>query len=1373
MKSRWTISLLALLSVFLNAALFADEPVFEFVEGLRNRGYFDTADEYLDQVEKDPRISPEVKKQIPYERAVTLRRGVRAVKSAKLQHQQLDRAAAYLEQFIKANPNHPLAGKAKTDRGRIFFTKAEVNVIELQGPANAERKAEIKKQGLEYIAKARAEFRSAHDDYEKVWKSFPVFIPETEVEKRKARRQAEANLAFAKIDLAKTDYLEAHLHPRKSKEFRDLLTAAFKKFDAIHTSYRSMGYGLYARMWQGKCFEEQGEIGRALGIYNELLAHEGDSGIMRTIQRDAMHFRMICLNHESKNDHLLVDQEGEQWIKQNRRYLTTQTGLGVRYEMARARFALGTTSDKVPPKEKPKYLALALADASFAARFPGKYKMQAALLVDKIKRARGDEIADPTNFEDGYTAAMVVYSNIKPHLDAIRKAQAEGKPSAEIEKLKKAFRTDLEEAMRLHKLTQSFFKPGDDASKLNKSRFTSAYLAYLMVQHFGQNDLVYDGAVLADFSARHAQEENPDQAMDAAYLAMALYIRAYNLAPEGQRDAEMRWIIDTGKYLVSHWPRTKRAAEASLNIGKLYDKREQSLAAARWYARVPASAKDHFAQSQIYAGLAYWNQFVSAASLKPEREILLNVFRSKIGEDLSEGVANLLNPSWRKWQHLQRERDNLIAELKQQNAPSKKTSSQKKPASPKGKGKKQPNRAKKKKSQAASKPRPSSKPVVNPATHPEVVKLNQQIAALKSKSLAELKAAFTELTKRAPGDLTEQKLRMAVVAELGKLSENVLRAKQDQLLAKLDDKSLKETFNDELTDWRELAAQYLRVGIAQLESQIPEQNASSDDVADLAIAKATLAEYLNAQGDYSKVLQLLTQKPHAVMDVISVPDESKRPKDGIRGREFAGQVYQLLLRAYVGTQNIDDALKSMTALETIASADEDNNITLIYEQLGRQLQKEIQRLRNRGDDARLKNVRDSFKRFLGELFNRKTALNYSTLIWIAETYYGLGQGLGDDPDAASYFEKAYSAYKQILDSADLDEDRTIGVQLRQINCKRRQGEFPEAFKIVQEVVKKRPLLLRAQIQAAYTLQQWGASGELEKHMEAINGIPKQNIWGWVGISRKLRGLLDSSNAEISPEDRTDYEQRYIQARYNIAWNRLHYGIGQSPEKTSKKRKAVLDFAMAELLDFASGIGVVDDKKFPDIQTGELIPVKSTFDELFLKIQEEMGKSSDQITQIEWAKPQQVVQPVPTIAIAKTDSKQSNAPQKVDQQKKKKKESSTLGMIFGILFLIAALAGGGWFLYKSSQQEKSRRRLYATAGVGAVTPKKQTSASPKRSATRPAGAKKPATANQAKPKPGAKSPPATQKRSAASGRKQSPPKQQKPSVEKKRQSPPSG
>ena len=107
----------------------------------------------------------------------------------------------------------------------------------------------------------------------------------------------------------------------------------------------------------------------------------------------------------------------------------------------------------------------------------------------------------------------------------------------------------------------------------------------------------------------------------------------------------------------------------------------------------------------------------------------------------------------------------------------------------------------------------------------------------------------------------------------------------------------------------------------------------------------------------------------------------------------------------------------MDRLELLAPDDE--GAIRIYIQLGRALEREIERLEKLGLTARLAEVRKSFTEFLDALNLRKEGMPAGALIWIAETNSGLAKGLKDEQGlAAGYFNTAADTYQEIINNAD-------------------------------------------------------------------------------------------------------------------------------------------------------------------------------------------------------------------------------------------------------------------------------------------------------------------------------------------------------------------
>src|SRR5262249_42593709 len=112
------------------------------------------------------------------------------------------------------------------------------------------------------------------------------------------------------------------------------LKTAQEQFDSLYKNYREQFAGLAAQMWQAKCFEEQGEIGAAIGLYKQLLEHTDPR--LRALQRHVAYFHIVAL--AKRKDFARAADEATHWLERytRREERRSKEGLGVLLEMAKA-----------------------------------------------------------------------------------------------------------------------------------------------------------------------------------------------------------------------------------------------------------------------------------------------------------------------------------------------------------------------------------------------------------------------------------------------------------------------------------------------------------------------------------------------------------------------------------------------------------------------------------------------------------------------------------------------------------------------------------------------------------------------------------------------------------------------------------------------------------------------------------------------------------------------------------------------------------------------------------------------------------------------------------------------------------------------------
>lgn len=636
-RHRFALVFLTVLSLS-TSRLSASEPYLEFVEGLREREYFDTAMEYLEWAEARPDLPADVKAVIPFEKAATLIQLAKVQRNPEAATAALNRAQAFLEQFIKASPDHPKAAKANSDAANVLVQKGKVAVIQAKSPGNANKRNELMKQAKDSFEMARKLFQDAATKYDKEWVGYGAFVDAAkEPEKKEAKDTAERMKIRAELDVAIVQYEESQVYDKDDPKYQASLKDAAGKFEQIHQKHRSQVAGLYARMYQGKCFEEQGDLPKALGLYGELLTHNPDTVTMKNLQAQVTHFKLICLNSDKKADYILSERLAEEWIKANPTMVRTRYGTGIRFEQARAQENIAKARD-LKEDEKKKWLSSALANARIVNRTGGEFRDPSQAMMTRLMAALNRDGSDPKDFDTAYGMARERVNRIKEVKDAIKGA----KSPEETKKLQAEFDAFLEETARLLNLGLSLRKTDTKLKEINSCRYSLCYVYY--EQHRS-----YDSAVLGEFVARRyadAKDEENDMGSlpaDSAYLAMAAYAQAYNVRGNKDRQTDIQKMISISEFIVAKWPGTPKAIDALVMLGKMHIQIKDFIKAAEVLERVPADSGQYLTV-QLMLGQALWEATIDglnkSESERPPAATLIG-YQTKAQEVLKKAIATL------------------------------------------------------------------------------------------------------------------------------------------------------------------------------------------------------------------------------------------------------------------------------------------------------------------------------------------------------------------------------------------------------------------------------------------------------------------------------------------------------------------------------------------------------------------------------------------------------------------------------------------------------------------------------------------------------------------------------------------------------------
>ncbi len=632
-QSRLWLALTAGLGLLLLATpARAAEPVQAFVEGLRDRGYYDTALAYIDQMEQQGKLPPELKELLPYERAQTLLTSARDLNNVDAQRQQLDAAEAAFQQFAKATPNHPLAAQANTWRGRILFEKARVEIFEAEDPSHQSNRQEFQKKARDLLTEARQVLDAAAALNKKAFDQFPSFIPADDTKQIEARTKAENAYIEVLFDASKCSYWEARTYDRGSQSATGALQKASEEFTEMHDRYRNNTGGKFARLWQGKCFEEMDQITQALGVYDDLLALTPDTPVKAALYDLSLRFKLICLNHEQKKDYPLVVTLAEEWLATAKGRARTEVGNGIQWELCRALEQIGTDTEK-PEAERTAALTQALTRTRSLSRGAGEFKAPANAMIQRLLLSMNRSVDEPTDFDSAFGMAGKLNDDIGKLRLQVNAALQAGN-SAEAKARQVTLKGHAAEMTRLCAMALRLTRPATPASDKDRAQLLLAY-GFLL------NDQTLEAAAVGEHMMRTLAVRSPESAKNAGFIAMAAFDQAYQKGGKGKRDYETRKLIELASRLEQKFPESDQANDARLAVARvMWDERKLDEAAA-WWNKVPAGAT-HYAGAQLRTGQAYWGQYTTQIGLpeakRPAKEKFAE-WRDAAIRHLENGIA--------------------------------------------------------------------------------------------------------------------------------------------------------------------------------------------------------------------------------------------------------------------------------------------------------------------------------------------------------------------------------------------------------------------------------------------------------------------------------------------------------------------------------------------------------------------------------------------------------------------------------------------------------------------------------------------------------------------------------------------------------------
>jgi hypothetical protein len=580
----------------------------EFVEGLRRRGCFDEAIDYLEQMRVGRQTDAAFQETIDYETGVTLIDAAGAARSDAQRDQLLSRANERLAGFLAAHPHHALAAAAQTQLGNVLVEQGRVQVEQARPLDSAsQQQKQLMESARALYEQAEAVFVAAEGQLRDAHDKLPLFIDPKDAKKIQRRDQVRRDLAQTQLALARVLFEIARTYRPGSPENMASLTDAAKKYGALYEKHRGNLAGLYARLGEARAYKELGQVDKSLGIFGELLAQPDEPEALALLKTQTTLLAMETALSPAARKYREALAIFDSWQRAaHSSEASLAESMAIRFLAGEAALKYARTLSEDDKEQSPvRSECLRVARRSFAnvAAKPNPYREKArARLADPLLASRPTE-STPGSFEEARQRGNAAMDRL-----TIAEAKSTATPTQSPAGQSGLLSAARQEAIKYYTLALKLQPDDISDEQLDSIRYCLAYL------HFKAGDL-REAAELGMDIAGH-DSEHP-QARQGAKIALAAYAALFNEArtPEDRQALASR-LLDIATAITAHWEDEPEAADAWMVL--LQDAvADGRLDQASQYLRHIPVASGRRRDAELAIGQASWSAWQQAWQLPP------------------------------------------------------------------------------------------------------------------------------------------------------------------------------------------------------------------------------------------------------------------------------------------------------------------------------------------------------------------------------------------------------------------------------------------------------------------------------------------------------------------------------------------------------------------------------------------------------------------------------------------------------------------------------------------------------------------------------------------------------------------------------------
>jgi hypothetical protein len=610
----------------------AAEQAQEFLDRLRERGYYDVALEYLQGIAANPQCPAEFKTKLDYELGLTLIGASRTAGTLPKREECLDKARDSFQKFVKDHPKHALTGTAATQCANVLVERGRIKGETANQPSKsaAEKKALYEAARGLYL-EAQKIFESAEKVWYEVAKKFEgqKLDPKKDAQAIEQRDEARRELVQARLFLAQVMYEVGKTYEPKSKEHQEWLGKSAKKYNELYTKYGQLIGGLYSHMWEGRIYKELGQYDKAVAALKELMVLPDEPDAFRNLKLQAL--AVLAETYFEGKKYVEGITEVEKWEKEARADdESSENGLKAHYYAGLSALQLVKSFPEGDAKAKP-YRVAAKAHLERVARFEGEFKREA---LAKVAEMTGQTVGqgEPTNYAEAKERGDTAWTNMVLAMDNLAKAKTKDEQA----KVQLQLDAAAAEGVKYYRMALGKKLADADMNEVNLIRFRMSYL-YWTVKDLQR------AALLGNFLAfRYPTHVG---ARKSAEIAVKAYRKMFTEALGHKEDTtyESEQMSHLALYIAKRWANEPEAEEAwSMLIDTAVDSRDVAKAM-EYLEKIPADSPKR-AQADLRTGEALWRAYAQAANLqgndRPPQEQLDKMVK-QAQEVLEQGIARM------------------------------------------------------------------------------------------------------------------------------------------------------------------------------------------------------------------------------------------------------------------------------------------------------------------------------------------------------------------------------------------------------------------------------------------------------------------------------------------------------------------------------------------------------------------------------------------------------------------------------------------------------------------------------------------------------------------------------------------------------------